>query len=74
MAKNKKKRSKSKHRGRTVKSRKIQDKNLLPNKRWPEGTKTGEFSFSDQTVQEYQRNIIQFVEKEIYLPEKKEQL
>ena len=70
----KKKKSRSKFDGKTVKSRKMQDKNLLPNKRWPEGTKTGEFSFSDQTVQEYQRNIIQFVEKEIYLPEKKEQL
>ncbi|GAJ20100.1 unnamed protein product, partial [marine sediment metagenome] len=41
-------------------------------KRWPERAKTGESK--DFSIPEYQRDIIQFAEKEIYLPEKKEQL
>jgi len=61
-----------KHTGKTAKSRKIQRKNLLPGKRWPERAKTGESEgFS---ILEYHKDIIQFSEKEIYLPEKKEQL
>jgi phage terminase large subunit-like protein len=68
----KKKKSRSKFDGKTVKSRKMQDKNLLPDKRWPERAKTGESK--DFSIQEYERDIIQFAEREVYLPEKKEQL
>jgi len=59
-----------KHRGKTIKKRKAQDSNL--DLRWKERLKTGESEgFS---IREYERDIIQFAEKEVYLPEKKEQL
>lgn len=40
-------------------------------KRWPERLKTGKSGFS---IRKYKSDIISFSEKEIYLPEKKEQL
>ena len=70
MAKNKKNKPKSRYLGRTIKSRKIQCNNL--GLRWPEKLKTGKSE--GFFIREYERDIIQFSEKEIYLPEKKEQL
>ena len=68
----KKKKSKSKYDGKTKKSIKSQRKNLDPDIRWPERAKIGKGEgFS---IQEYERDIIQFSEKEIYLPEKKQEL
>jgi len=61
---------KESYRVKTQKAKKKQNEGLK--QRWPEGLKTGKSEgFS---IREYERDIIQFSEKEIYLPEKKEQL
>ncbi|GAI83681.1 unnamed protein product, partial [marine sediment metagenome] len=70
MAKNKKKRLKGSFRVNTQKAKKNQNKGL--GQRWKEKSKTGESK--DFSIPEYQRDIIQFAEKEVYLPEKKEEL
>ncbi|MBA7513955.1 hypothetical protein ES705_05973 [subsurface metagenome] len=68
----KKKKSKSKYDGKTKKSIKAQRKNLDPDTRWPERSKTGESK--DFSIREYERDIIQFAEREVYLPEKRQEL
>ena len=69
MAKNKKKRLKESYRTKTRGAKKRQTGGLK--QRHKEKLKTGKSEgFS---VREYERDIIQFSEKEIYLPEKKEQ-
>jgi len=64
----KKKRKNTKHNGKTPESIKLQRNNL--DLRWKERSKTGE-GFS---ILRYKKDIIQFSEKEFYLPEKKQKL
>jgi len=64
----KKKRKITKHNGKTPESIKLQRGNL--DLRWKELSKTGE-GFS---ILRYKKDIIQFSEKETYLPEKKQKL
>lgn len=64
-----KKRLKKSYRAKTVDARKRQAKGL--GQRWPEKLKTGDNSFS---IRKYERDIILFSEKEIYLPERKGEL
>ena len=70
MAKNAKIRTKSSYWAKTKKSKASQVNKGLK-KRWKERLKTGETSLS---ISEYQNDIIQFTEKEIYLPEKTSKL
>ncbi len=70
MAKNKKWRSKESHLAKTQKAKNNQARGRK--QRHKEKLKTGKSKgFS---IREYERDIIQFAEKEVYLPEKKEQL
>ena len=63
------KRLKESYRVKTPEAKEKQAEGLK--KRWPERLKTGESGFS---TRRYQKDIIQFLEREIYLPEKKNQL
>ncbi|MBA7533318.1 hypothetical protein ES705_25553 [subsurface metagenome] len=69
MAKKVKKRLKESYRAKTPKAKKKQAEGRK--QRWPESSKTGNNDFS---IREYQKDIIQFSEKEIYLPEKEQEL
>ncbi|MBA7560778.1 hypothetical protein ES695_02885 [Candidatus Atribacteria bacterium 1244-E10-H5-B2] len=70
MAKNIKKRLKESYRVKTRKAKKKQNEGLK--QRHKEKLKTGKSEgFS---IREYERDIIQFAEKEVYLPEKKQEL
>ena len=70
MARNIKKRLKESYRVKTRKAKKKQNEGLK--QRHKEKLKTGKSEgFS---IREYERDIIQFAEKEVYLPEKREQL
>ena len=60
---------KDSYRAKTEEAKKRQIEGL--EKRWPERLKTGNNGFS---TRKYSKDIIQFTEKEIYLPEKKNQL
>jgi len=71
MAKNIKKRLIGSYRTKTKKTKRSQNKGLEIG-RQRERLKTGEVE--NFPIQEYQRDIIQFSEKEVFLPEKKEQL
>ena len=68
MAKNVNWRPKESYQAKTPETKKKKLDNLK--KRWPERLKTGE-GFS---ILRYEKDIIQFAEKEIYLPEKKQEL
>jgi len=69
MAKNVKWRPKSSYLAKTPGSKKKKLKNL--GLRWKEKSKTGKTGFS---IREYKKDIINFSEKEIYLPEKRQKL
>ena len=69
MAKNVNRRLKERYRVKTQEAIKRQDKVLK--QRWSEKLKTGKNGFS---IRKYKKDIIQFSEKEIYLPEKKQEL
>ena len=69
MVKNVKKRLKKSYRAKTLEAKRRQAEGRK--QRWPESSKTGNNGFS---IREYERDIIQFAEKEVYLPEKKQEL
>ena len=69
MTDNVKKRTKDSYRAKTLKAKKKQAEGRRL--RWKEKLKTGKTTFS---ILKYKRDIIQFAEKEIHLPEKKERL